>query len=172
MTELYAAQGSSVDEVETVQNTPGVMTPALKIVPDRGTFIRLLNHVSKGTASGLPLYFKLRDSDGNLLPQSTDLELQVQVSGMNGWLNVSERVKNINYWNTNDLSTQRDKDNVDNVKVNLTHPEATGKTGVRDEVDIRDIDVGAVAIQSPVAVDWSQSDFYVESNAVEEYSRG
>jgi hypothetical protein len=172
MVDLYAANGSTVDQVETEQNNPGVMDPILKVNPDRGTFLRFLNHVSKGTASGLPLYFKLRDSNGDLLPQNTDIQLKAQVAGMNGWMNVSELVQSINYWNTNDLTTQRDKDNVDNVKVNLTHPEASGKAGARESVDVRDIDTLAVAIDSAAQVDWSQSEYYFESNAVEEHSRG
>ncbi|WP_321112627.1 hypothetical protein [Halorussus salinisoli] len=34
-----------------------------------------------------------------------DLQLQAQVAEMNGWMNVSELIQSINYWNTNDLTT-------------------------------------------------------------------
>ena len=172
MVDLYAANGGSTDEVTTETNKTGVMDPILKVNPDRGTFLRFFNYVSKGSASGLPLYFKLKDSNGNDLPQNTDLQLQAQVAGMNGWMNVSELVQSINYWNTNSLTTQRDKDNVDNVKVDLTHPEASGNAGTRESVDVRDIDTLAVAIDSAAQVDWNKCEFYFDSEAVQEYSRG
>lgn len=171
MTDLYAANGNSVAEVETMQNTAGVMTPILKIVPERGMFLRFLNNIVKGEGTGLPLYFKLRSAADTLLAMNTNVQLQASVAGMNGRMNVSELVQSIDFWNNNDLTTQRNKDNVHNAKINLTHPESSPQSGIRESIDIRDIDAFYVSIEASQVVDHAYTEFYVESDAVEEYSR-
>lgn len=171
MVDLYAAEGDTVDEVETLENTPGVMTPILKIVPERGMFLRFLNNIDMGEGSGLPLFFKLRSAADTLLPMNTDLQLQASVNGMNGRMNVSERVRSIDFWNNNSITTQQNKDNVHNAKVNLTHPESSPQSGTRESIDIRDIDAFYVSVESSAVVNHDYTKFLVESDAVEEYPR-
>lgn len=169
--DLFADSGSTVEEVTTLQNTPGVMTPILKVKPDRGQFLRFLNYVSKGQGTGLPMYFKLRSAADTPLPTNTNLQLQASVAGMNGRMNVSELVQSISFWNNNDLTTQKNKDNVHNAKVVLTYPESSGKTGAKEYIDVRDIDEFFVSIQSPAQVLWDVSSYYFDNTAVNEYSR-
>lgn len=171
MVDLYAATGDSVEEVETLQNTADVMTPILKIKPERGMFLRFLNNVVKGEGDGLPLYFKLRSAADTLLPMNTNVQLQVSVSGQNGRMNVSELVRSIDFWNNNSITTQQNKDNIHNAKINLTHPESSPKSGTRQSIDVRDIDAFFVSIESSAVVDHTYTKFLFESDAVKEYAR-
>ncbi|GAB3318473.1 hypothetical protein EI982_06905 [Haloplanus rallus] len=57
------------------------MTPIAKITPYRGTFLRLLNRVAKGSEQGVPIYAKLRDSNGDLLAVSTKLQFEISPAG-------------------------------------------------------------------------------------------
>lgn len=165
MSEIFIDNGNTSDVVEQQTNTTGEMTAIAAISPSRGTWIRLLNEVAKGDETGVPIYMDLRDSAGNPLPSNTSIEFQLAVAGANQALAVSQRKGNISTWNSLGLNAQRNTDNVDSVKIDLQEPEIQGGEMV-DKIDWRDIDDVYFAIDSAAQIDWSQSAFYVDSNAV------
>lgn len=154
MTSLY--HGSDV--VSQEQNTPGVKTPILTVEPEDGTKIEFLNRVSVGSAAGLPIYAKLRDSNGDPLPVGTSMVLTARKAGEDDYSNVSEVVGDIRAYNNQDISDQQNSENVDSVKVELNG----------ELVSIRDIDDFRVELDSSVQIDWDQSEFYFDRRAVNE----
>jgi len=173
MADIYISNGDSADVVEPKTNAAGIdrATPILEIDPDRGTFLRLLNRVARGDEIGIPVYMKLRDSNGDPLPTNTLVKFELERAGGDDEHKVSEEVKQISFWNANDLTTQRDVDNIDNAKVTLEYPEAASKNGAAPFHDVRDVDSFYVSIESAAEIDWSQSEFYFDTAAIEEGSR-
>lgn len=171
--DIYAAKGNSADSVTTYQNEPAAPRPSpiLEVSPDRGNFLRFLNAAIKGTVKGIPVYMKLRDTDGNLLPINTELKLELEVAGMDKEMVVSETVKSIDSYRTLSLSDQRDTDNIDSTKLTLQFPDAAPKSGPAPNVDVRDIDALYVTIESAVKVDWANSEFYFDSDYVQSFGR-
>jgi len=172
MAEIFVSEGETSDVVETRTNTPGVMTPIAKISPDRGTFLRLLNMVAKGSEQGVPIYMKLRDSNGDLLAVATKLQFEISPAGTDETHKVSKRVDQISVYNSYSIQEQRNVDNVDATKIVLTSPENMGGDPVAN-IEWADIQDLFVSVDAPVEVDWSQSELYVDSTAVEgPFNRG
>jgi hypothetical protein len=171
MVDVYISRGASSDVVEPLENVPGVFTPILEVNPEQGTFLRFLNSVPVGKNPGMPLYMKLNQTGGAPLPTNTRARFEAQVAGMSSWLKVSAQLEQIAFWQQNSLTTQRDEDNVDSAKITLQHPETSPKSGMREHVDIRDIDKLRLVIDSAAAIDWAESEFYIDNNAVEQFGR-
>ncbi|WP_435074930.1 hypothetical protein [Halorubrum sp. HHNYT27] len=173
MVDVYLSNGDSAEEVVEHTNASGIerATPILEIDPDRGTFIRLLNQVDRGSETGIPIYMKLRDSNGDPLPTNTRVKFELRRAGDDDTHKVSEQIEQISFWNQNSLTVQRDVDNIDNAKVVLEYPEAASNTGAAPFHDVRDIDAFYVSIESAAVIDWSQSEFYIDNAAVKEGSR-
>jgi len=171
--DIYAAKGNSADAVTTYQNEPNAPRPSpiLGVSPDRGNFLRFLNAVIKGTVKGIPVYMKLRDTDGNLLPVNTELKIELEVAGMDKEMVVSETVKSIDSYRTLSLSEQRNTDNIDSTKLTLQFPDAAPESGPAPKVDVRDIDALYVTIDSAVQVDWAESELYFDSDYVQSFGR-
>lgn len=168
MTEIYADAGVTADGVTTQANDTGHMTPILTLEPDQGTWIRILNSVSQGVKAGLPLFLDLKDTNGDDLPSNTRLVFRVKRAGMTRAVEVSKELKSIAFWNMKDINTQQDKDQIDNTKLELAYPEASGQqNAARSHVDVRDIDEFQVCIESTTQVDMSKSAVYLGSEAVE-----
>lgn len=168
MTEIYADTGTTADGVTTQANDTGHMTPILTFEPDQGTWIRILNHVSQGVRDGLPLFLDLKDGAGNDLPNNTRLVFRVKRAGMTRAVEVSKELKSIAFWNMKSITEQQNKDQIDNTKLELAYPEASGQQNAeRGHVDVRDIDEFQVCIESNTAIDMSQSALYLGSEAVE-----
>ncbi len=157
---------STSDAIEAKTNVTGQLTPIAAISPERGTYIRLANRVSKGSAIGLPFYAKFRDQAGNNLPSRTNLAVAIKPLGAKQWLIVSDEIDNISYWNQNSIKTQRDAENVDAVKVPLDYPPNNDADGRPPAVNINGVDEAFVLANSQKQIDWKYSEFYVESNAV------
>jgi len=171
--DIYAAKGNSADAVTTYQNEPTSPRPSpiLGVSPERGTFFRFVNAIIKGSVNGLPIYLKLRDSNGDLLPVNTEIKLELEVAGMDKEMVVSEIMKSIDQYRTLDLSEQRNTDNIDSTKFTLQFPDAAPQSGPAPKVDVRDIDTLYVTIDSAVKVDWSQSELFIDSDYVESLGR-
>ena len=171
MTDLFSVEGNDAEYVDTHANhptTPGA-DPIVEISPDRGLFIRLLNKIAKTTEPGIPVYMDLRDSNGDPLPPSTSAYFALKLQGMEEPAKVSQKRGNISFWTSNDITTQRDTDNVDGSLFVLTRPETEGGQTV-PQIDVRDIDVLYFNIDGAAAVDWDESEFYIDTNAVQEGS--
>jgi|AntRauTorcE11897_2_1112592.scaffolds.fasta_scaffold01126_14 hypothetical protein len=173
MADIFISNGSASDVVVQHTNAAGIdrATPILEIDPDRGTLLRLLNRVNRGDEIGIPVYMKLFDSNGDPLPTNTLVKFEIERAGDDDHQKVSEEVKQISFWNSNDITTQRDVDNIDNAKVTLEFPEAASQSGPVKYHDVRDVDSFYVSIESAAEVDWSQSEFYFDTAAIEEGSR-
>lgn len=140
-------------------NTAGELTPILEIDPEDGTMLSFLNRVAQGDASGIPMYGKLFDTNGNDLPVDTTVVLTAEQPGDARSTPVSVKEDNISPYINNSISNQPDADHIDSVKIELK-----GKA-----VNVRDVDTFYVEIQSSKAIDWSQgSELYFEREAVRE----
>jgi len=139
-------------------NTTGQMDTILAIDPDSGTRLRLSNQIPTGSASGLAIFFKLRDNNSNALPTDTEFLLRAERPTDDTPVAVSTKEDNIAAWNALDISDQRDQDNIDAVKVELKG----------SAVNIRDKDELLVSVNSSVQVDWSNSELYIVRQGVDE----
>ena len=166
--DLFSVNGETSDYVETAENVPAspIPTPILDVSPDRGLFLRLVNHVAKGESIGIPLYMKLRDSAGNDLPPTTAVFLAVKRNGDELPVRVSEKRGNISFWTSNDITTQRDVDNVDGSKIVLSDGQQA-----RDALNVRDVDDLFLMVDGPTAIDHANSEIYVDSSAVQQGER-
>jgi len=154
---IFLDQGATGTNVEARDGVADHETAVVTFSPGRGTAVRLLNAVSTGSSSGLPLYLKPRDSNGDPLPVgATTVYLAVKRAGQSSFHRISEEITNIGHYVRNDITTQQDADNVDQSKVDLQYPEASNETGTPSSVKIRDIDEFAIMVDSTVA--WSSAD--------------
>lgn len=167
--DLYAQNGTTADYVSTAQNAAGSNEPntVLEVSPDRGTWLRILNHVNAGSQQGIPVYMDLQNSAGNNLPPNTRMFFSIALSNSGDDVRVSQKVKNIAFWNQNSLTTQRNKNDVDGAKVVLEHPSMAPSSGPAEKVDVRDIDTFKVKLQSADQIDWTNSSFFFDSSAIE-----
>jgi hypothetical protein len=131
--------------------------------------LRIANKIAKASEMGVPIYMKLLDSNGDHLPPSTSAYFALQLRGMEEPTKVSEKRGNLSFYLSNDITTQRDTDNVDGSLFVLSEPETNGGETV-SHLDVRDIDKLFFKIDSDQTIDWSKSEFYVDTNAVQEGS--
>jgi len=172
--DIFASEGKTADAVTTAQNAPNspVATPILEITPERGQFLRFLNNVATGEQSGMPIYMDLRDSNGDKLPTNSEMFLAIKPSGHETTMRVSEALKNISQYNSLTINEQRNADNIDAVKVELQKPEGLPNGGdTAEKIDVRDIDTAYLLLDSAAQVDHSNTEIYIESNAVEKHGR-
>lgn len=173
MVDLFIVEGDAAEFVEPMTNAAGVdiPTPIAKVSPSRGLFLRFMNRVSKGDESGLPLFMDLRDANGDPLPNNTVIVLQATVAGSDDRFIISEKLGNISFYNSNDITTQQDTDNIDGSKIELQAPDAARQSGSVPYHDIRDIDALYVSAISAAEIDWSNSRLFFDSDAVEQGDR-
>lgn len=157
---------STSEYVEGVENVPGQLTPVMEISPERGLYIRIANRVSRGSQIGVPMYAKFRDENGDPLPSNTKVAWAIEPLGEDQELLVSDTIDSISYWNQNSLTTQRDEENVDSVKVPLKYPSGTSRPGRPNAINVNGVDSGYLLMNSAAVIDWTQSEFYVEDEAV------
>lgn len=147
------------DIVELHENTPGELTPILTIKPEEGTVIGFLNRVPQGDATGMPLFMRLLDTDGDNLPVDTTLVLTARQPGDSRFAPVSIKEDNISPYVNKSITEQQDSQHIDSVKVELR-----GRA-----VNVRDVDEFAIEIESDRQIDWDAgSEVYFDRNAVRE----
>ncbi|MCD2202746.1 hypothetical protein [Halobacterium sp. KA-6] len=165
---IFLDEGATGSNVEAQDGVANHETAVVTYDPDPGTAVRLLNAVAAGQSSGLPLYLKPRDQNGDPLPVgTTTVYLAVKRAGQSSFHRISEEITNIGHYVRNDITTQQDADNIDQSKVDLQYPEASGKEGVPSSVLIRHIDEFAIMVESTVAWSKSQSVAQLDTDAVE-----
>lgn len=149
---------SNIHEYATERtNTPGIVTPILEFEPEDGIGLRVLNNAARGTAEGVPVYFDLRDSNGDPLPIGTAVRFEYESPTSEERNRVSEIRDNIQPWVTLNIQDQQDEEYVDAVKIPL----------LGDNVEVRSIDSFYISIECPEEIDWSESAAYVEGSVVE-----
>jgi hypothetical protein len=154
---IFLDEGATGQNVEAQDGVAGHETAVLTFSPDRGTAVRILNNVASGSSTGLPLYLKPRDANGDPLPVgTTTVYLAVKRAGQSSFHRISEEITNIGHYVRNDITTQQDADNIDQSKVDLQYPEASDKAGTPQSVQIRHIDEFALMVESTAA--WSSAD--------------
>ncbi|MFU1780715.1 hypothetical protein ACM16X_04975 [Haloarcula japonica] len=149
---------SHLSDVATQEtNTTGVMTPILQLDPDDGTRLRFLKSVPTGDSEGLPFIMDLRDSNDNALPTDTSLLVRVMRPTDDEPVPVTVAEDNIAAWNGLSTKEQRNEENIDAVKVK-----------VKGNVNVRDKDTARIEVNSSKQIDWSNSEFYIVRDGVEE----
>ncbi len=173
MTDLNIVDGSSTDEVVSHQNAPAAArpTPIAEIDPEQGTVIRLKNLEVDGKV-GIPMYMKLRASDGAHIPINSSLYFEVERAGQDGTVKHSVQMESLDFYEANTLSEQRDADKRKFALLTLTHAENAPQSGPVRYIDIRDVDSGYLVLDSADQVDWSQSRWFIASEAAETLSKG
>jgi hypothetical protein len=157
---------STAEYVEARTNVTGQLTPVAEISPERGLYTKIRNHVSMGSKIGVPIYGDFRDSNGDPLPTNTEMAIAIKPLGEDQRLLVSDTVDNISYWNQNSITTQRDEENIDSVKVPLKYPPGVNNEGRPDAININGVDTGYLLMDSAAELDWTESEFHVEGEAV------
>lgn len=157
---------------EKLTNIAGQMSPVLRVSPDRGNLIRVMNMVTRGEQIGVPVYMKLKDQNGNDLPVDTVCQWEYSPSNSDSRYRVSRQVSNLGFYNNNTLSEQTDADKIDRTKQTLTEPEFQGQEPVRflQWTDIEDL---FFSIKSAAQIDWNESTFEVDPSAIKgPFNRG
>jgi hypothetical protein len=171
-TDLFAVEGNTSEYVTTYPNVPAApnASPVIEIEPDRGRFVRLLNSLAKTDTLGMPVYMKLRDSNGDHIPANSVGYWSLKLSGMEEPVRVSQKRGNLSHYLANSITKQRNVDNIDSATWALREPETEGGDPVRS-ITVRDIDAMFFKIESSEAIDWDESEFYVDTDAVQEGGR-
>ena len=165
---IFLDQGATGNNVEASDGVADHESNVVTFSPDQGTAVRLLNHVAAGSSTGLPIYMKPRDANGDPLPIGTTAAfLAVKRAGQARFHRISEEITNIGHYVRNDITTQQDADNVDQSKVNLQYPEASGRGGEPNSTKVRHIDEFAFVVDSTVAWSSAQSVFQIDTDGLE-----
>lgn len=142
------------DVVTQRTNVVDTMSPILEIQPEDDLIYAFLNAIIRGDKKGFPLIAKFKDSADANLPVGSKLLLQAKRPGDAQPVQVSEPVDNIAAWNGQDLTTQRDVEHVDSVKIPLRG----------ERINIRDVDKFYVSIESSTQIDWANAEAYMPDN--------
>lgn len=150
---------SNISDNATEQpNIPGVVSPILEFSPDEGLALVLRNAAARGTAAGIPIYAKLYDSNGDLLPLDSSLRIEYESPGADERRKVSEVRDNLQPYNNLSITEQQDEEFVDAIKIPL----------LGESLTVRDIDSFFISIESSAEIDWSNSQLYIEGSTVSE----
>jgi len=155
---LYAAEGNSSNYVTTQTNVAGQLTSVLEISPDDGVGLVVHNSVDVGDREGFPIYIDPRDGANNQLPLDTELAIGYEAPTDDSFRVVSIPLSNISTYRTKTIQQQQNRDNVDAVKFELKD----------SRLEIRDIDTAYLLMNSSTQIDHSNSEFYIDSDAVDE----
>ncbi|SEN04440.1 hypothetical protein SAMN05216388_1001233 [Halorientalis persicus] len=150
------------------QNVPDVMSPILSFTPDDGLMLVIRGMVSAGSERGFPIYMDLRDTNGDPLPEDTRLAFKYKAPGMDDAQTVTHPLDHIRPWNALTLEEQQDAEYIDQVKTILKNTDTALQQGEIPDLNVRDIDELRVSVKSSAQVDWDNSRFYIDRNAVRE----
>ncbi|MWG32972.1 hypothetical protein [Halomarina oriensis] len=173
MTDLFIINGESAEGVEALQNVPTSpdATAIAEFSPERGMAFFFRNRVERGEQTlGLPIFGSFVDANGDPLPVNTSLYLALKLKGRAQAVKVSDRKGNISFYQ-NSVDTQQDVDNIDGAKFVLRQTEEQGGAPV-EHIRVRDIDSFRLMCDSSAQIDWSQSEMYVDAQAVTERELG
>lgn len=173
MTDLNIVNGTATDELITHQNAPASAkpTPVVEVDPEQGTYLRLKNVPSPdGSVAGLPIYAKLRNSAGDHLPVTSSMYFEVIRAGEDDATKHSIKLESLEFYATNSINEQRDEDVARHAYLPLTAGDAANGEQVQ-AINVRDVDTAYFVLDSPEQIDWSQSKWFIASEAVDTHSR-
>lgn len=148
------------EEATELKNTAGVLTPVLELSPDDGLLWEIMNSVPQGDAPGIPIYMKLKDSNGDPIPLQSVVALGFEAPTDDSFRVVSDKRDNVQAWNARSISEQQNEEYVDASKIELK-----GRM-----VRSRHIDSVYVLVESDSVVEWANSQLYIDEKAVRERS--
>ncbi|UWG46580.1 VP7/VP16-like Major capsid protein [Halanaeroarchaeum sp. HSR-CO] len=150
-------------------NVTGQMTPILGVSPDEGLALIIRGMVAAGSDRGIPIFADLQDSNGDPLPEDTEIALRYDAPGLDQPQVVSFIWDHIRPYRSLSINEQMDEDKyLDQTKHVLKNTDQALRKGEVPQVNVRDIDELQVAINSSVQIDWSNSKLYFDRNAVRE----
>lgn len=149
-------------------NVTGVLSPILTFAPGDGLTLIIRGMVSAGSERGFPIYADLNQADGSDMPEDTELVVQYKAPGMDDPRTVTHPLDHIRPFNALTLNEQQDEEYIDRVKLLLKNTDQALADGEIPELAVRDIDELRVSVRSSTQIDWSQSRFYIDRNAVRE----
>lgn len=144
--------GSQKVDATEETNVTGQRTGIIEWQPKDGLVLEIRNIV----AGGVPVYMKLRDSNGDELPRDTEVTVRFDAPRLDSPSVVSEVITNIGVWNRLTLSEQQNEEYERQVTVDLE-----GR-GLR----VTDIETVEIAVDSSVQVDWANSQVEIDRQAV------
>lgn len=150
------------DEATELVNTVGVLDPILRISPEDGLVLQLLNQVAVGDELGIPISAKLRSAQGTQLPRGTDLAIGYKQPGDDSFSVVSEVQDNIEVFRLLDLTEQRETDKIDQTKLRLKENAPRLTAAEYDEI--------LVLVESSEQINWDYSRLQFNPAAVNELS--
>lgn len=148
------------DEATQQQNTAGVMSPILELQPEDGLAWVINDRVNRGSEVGIPIIGGFYDSNGDPLPQDTNVALQFEAPNDDDAVTVTEPYKHIRDYLTLDIKDQQNEEYIDSIKHVLKG----------SQLVVEDVDRLYLSINSSEVIDWSQSGSRVtiSENAVRE----
>ena len=166
MTKQLSNQTSRDIAATEKTNVTGVMSPALTFTPNDGLALVLKGLVASGQERGIPIFMDLRDSNGDPLPEDTEIAFQYEAPRMDQPQTVTHPIDHIRPWNSLTLNEQQDEEYIDRTKIELKNTEEALAEGETPTLNVRDIDRLHFSINSSTEIDWGQSRFYIFRNAV------
>jgi hypothetical protein len=138
-------------------NETGELDQILLFSPEDGVRLFLRN-VMDGGRVGIPLYLRLRDSNDDPIPINSKITWMFKRPGDDTWTVVGRTRDNIQPWVTLTLAEQRNSDNAGSTLLPL-------KGGDGQVLEVTDVQEVALAIEASAAVDWNNSQAYVDTTA-------
>jgi hypothetical protein len=138
-------------------NTTGELDQILTFQPEDGVRL-LLRNLMEGGRVGIPLYLRLRDSNDDPIPINSSLTWMFKRPGDDTWTVVGRTRDNIQPWVTLTLAEQRNNDNAGATLLPL-------KGGDGQVLEVTDVQEVALALDSSVQVDWTNSQAYLDTEA-------
>lgn len=149
MADLLSNLGTTKVNTTEKTNETGSMDEILTFSPIEGMILRFI-----AGNGGPPLYLDLRDSNGDPLPQDTELALTYDRPEFDEPMRVTQTLSNISTYNRLSIQEQQNEEYRERTRVPFKDRFSA--------VGVRNIDVFGLAINSSEQIDWTQSSAYVD----------
>lgn len=158
MTGQQAITNLGTDDVEATQRTndTGRMTEILELSPIDGLVLQILNQ-----AGDVDFFANLRDSNGDELPNDTELVFRFDGPAQEQPMHVSEKLSNIGVYNRLTLAQQQDDEYSSRIGI-----EFKGRG-----VSATQIETVELAIKSSEQIDWSNSQVEIDRDSARTVSK-
>jgi len=152
------------------QNQAGLMTPILELSPEEGLGLLIKGMVNSGEETGLPIFGRFYNQNGNLMARQTSLALQFEAPGADDRDTISFPMSNIRAYRKLSINEQQHPDHIDRVKHVLKGTDAALAEDNTPAVRFDHTESVYLAAESPDVIDWSHPDtaVFFDRNAVED----
>jgi len=156
MSETLSNLGTRQVEATEQQNVANQATPILSFSPIDGMAIKISNMGGRG----FPIQMKLRDANGDPLPLDTIVTFRWDAPHLDQPQVVSYKLSNIGTFRRLSIKEQQNEEYRDRTRIELK----------RLSLTVEHIESVEVVIDSSAVIDWTNSEFYLDENAVDVYS--